>query len=93
MEEQPMSGSYTLDKSYDEFVQAQVASGRYDSADAVLHEGLRLLQARDRQRAALAAAIEEGLEDERLGRLYDIEDVSQELDARYAAMIEQRGSR
>lgn len=43
-------------------------------------------------RARLATAIEEGLEDERLGRLYDIEEVLEELLARYDAMIAARPS-
>lgn len=49
----------------EEFVQTEVASGRYDSAQEVVREGLRLLSERaileERQRARLNEQIEVGL--------------------------------
>jgi antitoxin ParD1/3/4 len=55
----------TLPPEMERFVRERVATGEYASASAVIREGLRLLQERDREHASrfaeLRAAIDEGL--------------------------------
>jgi len=51
----PSLGTY-----YDDFVEAQIASGRFASTDEVVRAGLRLLEERERKLQALRAALAEG---------------------------------
>lgn len=44
------------------FIDEQLATGRYESRSDVLQAGVRLLIERDRERAALRAALKEGIE-------------------------------
>ncbi len=52
--------SVSLGEHFLEFVDSQVADGRYGSASEVIRAGLRLLQERDAQLQALRMALEEG---------------------------------
>lgn len=52
--------SISLDEHDAGFVAAEVASGRYRSADDVVHAALRLLEDREAQLRALRAALDEG---------------------------------
>jgi antitoxin ParD1/3/4 len=81
-----MPSSYTLGKHFEAFVQAQLASGRYGNASEVLRDALRLMEAREKHIAALDAAIDRGVADVEAGRVYDADEVFDELEARYAAM-------
>lgn len=54
--------SIVLSDELREFVEREVASGRYSSASEVLRDGLRLLEQRALQRERLKAAIVEGEE-------------------------------
>jgi len=83
-----MPSSYTLGKHFEAFVQAQLASGRYGNASEVLRDALRLMEARERRLAALDAALERGIADVEAGRVYDADEVFDELEARYTAMPE-----
>lgn len=53
--------SVALGQHFEEFIQASIASGRYNNASEVVRSGLRLLEDRERKMAALQSAIEEGL--------------------------------
>ena len=53
--------SVALGQHFEEFIQASIASGRYNNASEVVRSGLRLLEDRERKMAALRSAIEEGL--------------------------------
>ena len=54
------STSFSLGDHFTEFIEAQVASGRYGSASDVVRAGLRLLEETEAKREALVAALIEG---------------------------------
>ena len=86
-----MPSSYTLGKHFETFIQAQLASGRYNNASEVIRDALRLMEERERRLAALDAAVMRGLADGAAGRTHPAEEVFDELEARYMAMADARG--
>lgn len=54
--------SFSIGEHLAGFIEAQVQQGRYASASDVVRAGLRLLEERETQLAALRAAIDEGEE-------------------------------
>lgn len=52
--------SFSLDAHYSDFIDAEVASGRYRSASDVVRSALRLLEDRETQINALRQALIEG---------------------------------
>jgi antitoxin ParD1/3/4 len=52
-----MPSSYTLGQHFEQFVQSQLAGGRYNNASEVLRDALRLMEDRERRLAVLDAAI------------------------------------
>ena len=80
-----MPSSYTLGEHYDKFVRELVSSGRYSSASEVMRDGLRLLEDREKERAAklewLRNAIQEGIDS---GPGIPAEEVFDELLKRYS---------
>ena len=54
--------SVALGVHFEDFIQAQIAQGRYNNASEVIRAGLRLLEDDESQVLALKAAINEGLE-------------------------------
>ena len=56
----PRNTSITLGSHFADFVDQQVAGGRYGSASDVVRAGLRLLEEREARLAALRAALIEG---------------------------------
>jgi antitoxin ParD1/3/4 len=83
-----MPSSYTLGEHFETFIQAQLASGRYNNASEVVRDALRLMEARERRMAALDARIAKGIADGEAGRVYDAEDVFDELEAMIRALPE-----
>jgi antitoxin ParD1/3/4 len=81
-----MPSSYTLGKHFEAFVQAQLASGRYGNASEVLRDALRLMEERERRLAAWDAALERGIADVEAGRVYDADEVFDELEAELEAL-------
>lgn len=53
--------SFAISEHFADFIQKQVAEGRYSSASDVVRAGLRLLETEDRRHRALKQAIDEGL--------------------------------
>jgi antitoxin ParD1/3/4 len=86
-----MPNSYTLGQHFEAFIQAQLASGRYNNASEVVRDALRLLEERERRLAAVDAAIERGVTDVRAGRTHDADAVFDELETRYTDMARERG--
>lgn len=85
-----MAISADLGATLEAVVNELVSTGRYNSKSEVLREGVRLVQEREARLRALDAAIEEGLDDIRNGRLIPVEEVFDELEARYAAMADKQ---
>jgi antitoxin ParD1/3/4 len=86
-----MPSSYTLGSHFESFVQAQLASGRYNNASEVLRDALRLMEDRERKLAALDTAIERGMADISAGRVTDADTVFDRLEAKYTRLAEERG--
>ena len=86
-----MPSSYTLGKHFEQFVQRQLAGGRYNNASEVLRDALRLMEDRERRLSALDSAIERGVASVKAGRVQPAEEIFDRLEAKYARMAEERG--
>ena len=86
-----MPTSYTLGKHFESFVQAQLASGRYNNASEVLRDALRLMEERERRLAALDATIERNIVDINAGRVTDADTVFDRLVSKYTRLADERG--
>ena len=64
--------SFSLGDHFSDFVETEVATGRYGSASEVVRAGLRMLQDRETHLAALRSALIEG-EDSGPAQPFDIE--------------------
>lgn len=87
-----MASSVNLGEKLESYVDELVKNGRYNSRSEVLREGVRIIQEREARLAALDALLAPGLADIEAGRFRDIDEVFDELDARYAAMSEARAA-
>lgn len=87
-----MPTSVALGSHFEQFVKAQVASGRYNNASEVVREGLRLLEDHEAARRVklerLRADLAEGLASGP-GRTAD--EVLDGLEARYLKMAQENG--
>jgi antitoxin ParD1/3/4 len=70
--------SVTLGKHFEEFIAAQIKSGRFSSASEAVRAGLRLLEEHEARLAALRQALAEGEESGQAE--YSLQDVIDELD-------------
>ena len=82
--------SADLGKQLEAYVGELVTTGRYNSKSEVLREGVRLVQDREAQLAALDAAVASGLADIDAGRTYPAEEIFAELRSKYRAMADDR---
>ena len=62
---------------WESFVEAVVADGRYESADAIMLQGLKLVEERDRKMKALRETIQDAIA---LGGSHSVEEVMDHLD-------------
>lgn len=63
------------------FIDDAVRSGRFASRGEVVREGLRVLREREERRAAIRAGIQRGVEDAEAGRLVDLDEAFDRVDA------------
>ncbi len=77
----------SLESHLEEFIEAQVKSGRFQSASEVVSAGLRLLEDRELARAERAARLAKSISESFDERAEDIpaEDVFARLEDQYAA--------
>jgi antitoxin ParD1/3/4 len=78
--------SADLGQQLEAFVSQLVEAGRCNSKSEVLREGVRLIQDREAQRAALLASIDRGLADIDAGRTKPMDEVFDRLEAKYRSM-------
>ena len=78
--------SADLGQQLETFVARLVETGRYGSKSEVLREGVRLIQDREAQLAALDAVIERALADSEAGKGKPANEVFDRLEAKYRAM-------
>lgn len=84
------TSSLNLGDHWDRFISKQVSSGRYDSANEVIRDALRALEAREAKLATLIAHLEEGITDSDAAAFEDlsIEQLIEELDAELELGVE-----
>jgi len=71
--------SVTLGSHYEQFISAQIKTGRYGSASETIRAGLRLLEEREAKLDALRRALVEG--EESGTAPYSLQELLDELDA------------
>jgi len=81
-----VKSSISLTKQQDEFVRAQVESGRYPSASSVLQQGLELLRQKTEADTAETEALRALLSRRMAGPFISAD----EMDARVEAMLERK---
>ena len=82
--------SADLGQQLEGYVTKLVETGRYGSKSEVLREGVRLIQDRETQLAALDAVIDRGIADSDAGRGESAEEVFDQLEAKYQAMADRK---
>ena len=78
-----MASSYSLGQHFETFVQAQLASGRYNNASEVLRDALRLMEERETRLQALRATLQVSIE---TGGAHDDDAITRALDEEEAAL-------
>lgn len=81
-----MSEVSGLGQSLEDVVAELIRSGRYDSRDAVLREGVRLVEEKEARLARLDAAIAKGIQDAEEGRLSEPAAVKSRLVLKYQSV-------
>lgn len=81
-----MDDHFKLGSDIDSAVDELVESGRYPDREAVLREGVRLIQDREERRARIDAAVSRGIEDAEAGRSEEAEIVLERLRRKYEAI-------
>jgi antitoxin ParD1/3/4 len=80
--------SADLGQQLERYIAALVETGRYGSKSEVLREGVRLIQDREAQLAALDASLERSIANAEEGRRKPAQEVFDRLKAKYRAMSE-----
>jgi antitoxin ParD1/3/4 len=80
--------SADLGEKLEAVVNDLVANGRYNSKSEVLREGVRLVQEREAALAKLWAEIDKGVASAEAGHVRDADEVFDELEARYQALVD-----
>lgn len=87
-----MSTSVALSPYFEEFIQSQIKSGRYNNTSEVIRAGLRALEEQENKSklAALQTAIVDGIDS---GESKDANAVFGRLASKYATLAEDNGSK
>lgn len=76
-----MDRSFHIPADQEAFIDEAVRSGRFETADEVVRESLRLLQEREEQVARFKAEIQKGIDAADRGELIDADEAFDRLDA------------
>jgi antitoxin ParD1/3/4 len=82
-----MPSSVDLGDDLESYVAELVKTGRYNSKNEVLREGVRLVQEREKRLAELDAALARGIADAEAGRVKPAEEFFDQLKAKFAAVV------
>lgn len=83
--------SADLGRSLEEYVAELVKRGRYGSKSEVLREGIRLIQDRESQLAALDAVVEKGIAVAAAGNAQPVAGAFDRLEKKYQAKVNDEG--
>lgn len=83
-----MPVSADLGETLEAYAASLVKSGRFENMDDVLRAAMLMLQDREMKLAALDEAIARGIADAEAGRGRPMDEVFDELEAKYRAMID-----
>jgi antitoxin ParD1/3/4 len=97
MQEVPMTSmNISVPDLMRQWVQSRIESGSYASVSDYVRDLIRRDQSanadREKRLTALDASIARGIADADAGRVHDVDEVCDELDAKYARMAAERGS-
>ncbi|EWY36724.1 addiction module antitoxin [Skermanella stibiiresistens SB22] len=85
-----MPRSFALGGHFENFIDEQLRSGRYNNASEVVRDGLRMLEDRENLRQLQIAEIRQSIEASRKdGRTTPADEVLSRLEAKYTAMSDQ----
>jgi antitoxin ParD1/3/4 len=85
-----MERSFDIGKEQEAFIDEAVSTGRFETADDVVRESLRLLQEREAAHKRFEAEIAQSIADADAGRVHDAEEVFDRLERKYREMAEAR---
>lgn len=77
----PRTTSITLSSHFENFVQQQLATGRYETASEVIRESLRLMENREAQLAVLRGELDVGIGELDRGETIDWQSLKADFDA------------
>ena len=81
-----MANTVDLGTKLETYVDGLVKSGRFETRNDALKEGLRLLEERETRLARLDEALAKGLADSEASRVTPIDEVAKRLKQKYTAM-------
>lgn len=81
-----MANSANLGKQVDDYVDELVKTGRYETRDDVLREGVRLIGIKERRLAEIDAELSLGIADVEAGRTHSADDILEFFEEKYAAV-------
>lgn len=77
----PRTTSVTLSSHFEDFLQRQLATGRYETVSEIVRESLRLMENRETQLSVLRGELDVGLAELDRGEYIDWHSLKPELDA------------
>ncbi len=87
-----MADTVDLGTKLETYVDGLVKSGRFETRNDALKEGVRLLEERETRLARLDEALAKGLADSAASRVAPVDDVGARLKRKYTAMLDDGGA-